>query len=144
MITRQKEEHRQSLRLEIDPAFFLRSSFPHACLRIAFNLEFFTDSGDLRQLVRMLESDPLLEKFSKLNCALVDIIEDYPYVGYHTLNIQDKESVLRLLRAIDKSNGYVYVNIDATRWAYQMMLGQPEKDHRYIRDVEERYVKRKE
>lgn len=91
----------------------------------------------------MLSVDPYLQKFSKLNQSLVQIIEDFPFVGYHTLNIQDKESVVRLLRAIDKSNGYMYGNLDATQLAYQHVIGHPEKDHRYLFDVQERYFNKR-
>lgn len=109
----------------------------------AKNLEFFTDNGDLSHLVHILAADPFLQKFSKLNKSLVQIIEDFPFVGYHTLNIQDKESVFRLLRAIDKSNGYIYADVDATRLAYQHVIGQPEKDHRYTFEVQERYMNKR-
>lgn len=108
----------------------------------AFNLEYFTDNGDLKFLVDLLAADPRTKKFAKLNEALVDVIEDFPFVGYHTLNIQDKESVVRLLRAIDKSNGYMYSNLDVNNLAYDAFIGKPEKDHRWTTEVQERYMKR--
>lgn len=92
--------------------------------------------------MHILAADPFLRNFAKLNESFVQIIEDYPFVGYHTLNIQDKESVVRLLKAIDKSNGYMYGNLDATKLAYQHVIGHPEKDHRYLFEVQERYLKK--
>lgn len=109
---------------------------------IAFNLEYFTDNGDLNFLVDMLAADPRTKKFARLNGALVNLIEDFPFVGYHTLNIQDKESVVRLLRAVDKSNGYIYANLDVNNMAYDTFIGKPEKDHRWTMEVQERYMKR--
>ncbi|CDF37649.1 unnamed protein product [Chondrus crispus] len=109
---------------------------------LPFNLDFFTDNGNLSHLVDMLELDPRMKKFAKLNQALVSLIEDFPFVGYHTLNIQDKESVIHLLRAIDKSNGYMYSNLDVNNLAYDAFLGKPEKDHRWTMEVQERYMKR--
>lgn len=95
----------------------------------------------MSHLVHTLAQDPVLDKFAKLNQALVDIIDDFPFVGYHTLNIQDKESVVRLLRAVDKSNGYVYANVEATKLARQSLLSQPEKDPSWTFDVQQRYMK---
>lgn len=90
----------------------------------------------------MLAKDPILENFAKLNKALVEIIEDFPFVGYHTLNIQDKDTVIRLVSAVDKSNGYVYVNTDATRVARQNLVGQEEKDPAWTFEVQQRYMKK--
>lgn len=108
----------------------------------AFNLDFFTDNGNLSHLLDMLALDPRMKKFAKLNKALVQVIEDFPFVGYHTLNIQDKESVVHLLRAIDKSNGYMYSNLDVHNLPYDAFLGKPEKDHRWTMEIQERYMKR--
>lgn len=106
------------------------------------NLEFFTDNGDLRHLVEALSVDPIMQKYARLNDALVGIIEDYSFVGYHTLNIQDKESVMRLTQAVDKSNGYTYVNMDTNKVTYDAIVGKQEKDSRWTLDVQERYIKK--
>lgn len=90
----------------------------------------------------MLATDPFLEKFASLNKALVEIIEDFPFVGYHTLNIQDKDTIIRLLTAIDKSNGYIYANTDAIRVAHQNVFGQSEKDLAWNFEVQQRYMKK--
>lgn len=107
----------------------------------AQNLDFFTEQGDLSQLVHLLGEDRHFDKFAKLNQALVGIIDDFPFVGYHTLNIQDKESVVRLLRAVDKSNGYIYANVDAARIARQALVAQSESDTSWTFDVQQRYMK---
>ena len=36
------------------------------------------------------------------------LVESYPYVSFHTLCIEDKESVYNLLKAVDKCNGFVF------------------------------------
>lgn len=90
----------------------------------------------------MLTADPFLEKFASLNKALVEIVEDFPFVGYHTLNIQDKDTVIRLLTAIDKSNGYIYASTDAVRVARQNVFGQDEKDPSWNFEVQQRYMKK--
>ena len=117
------------------------------------NLEFFTDNdgSNLSHLVDLLlkneHNDPFLQKFADLNEGLIQIIQDFPFVGYHVLDISDKDSVTRLVRIVDKSNGYMYGDLDATKVTYENLLQQqkkesfqPEKDHRYLFDVQERYV----
>lgn len=92
-------------------------------------------------LLNDLQKDPLLKRFAKLNESLIEIIEDFPFVGYHTLDIQSKDSVVRLLAAIDKSNGYMYSNLDSSKVTYEAIVGKPEKDATWTLDVQERYMK---
>lgn len=40
--------------------------------------------------------------------SLAQVIEDYSYVQFVPLNIQDKHSVHAVLKRIDKANGYVF------------------------------------
>lgn len=122
------------------------------------NIEFFTDNdgSSLSLLVDVLlqqgvKTDPFLKKFALLNDGLVQIIQDFPFVGYHVLNIDDKDSVTRLLRVIDKSNGYMFGDLDATRITYENLLQQqkeeqfhPEKDHRYLFEIQQRYVNKRQ
>lgn len=122
------------------------------------NIEFFTDNdgSNLGLLVDVLlqqgvKTDPFLKKFASLNEGLVQIIQDFPFVGYHVLNIDDKDSVTRLLRVVDKSNGYMFGDLDATRVTYENLLQQqkeenfrPEKDHRYLFEVQQRYVNKRQ
>ncbi|KDO41549.1 hypothetical protein CISIN_1g043093mg, partial [Citrus sinensis] len=50
----------------------------------------------------------------KLTKELCDVIEDYSLVNFSTLDIQDKESVAKLVKLIDKSNGYIFAGMDAS------------------------------
>ena len=107
----------------------------------AQNLEFFTGGGDLGVLLQYLDMDPYLKRFTKLNEKLVELIEDFPFVGYHTLDIQNKESVMRMVKAIDKSNGYMYANLDASKLTYEALVGKPDHDPRWTLEVQEKYTK---
>lgn len=49
------------------------------------------------------------EKFNKLNEGMIDLIDQFSLVAFHPLNIQDKESVLNLVKHIDKTNEYINV-----------------------------------
>ncbi|XP_072178408.1 GPN-loop GTPase 2-like [Diadema setosum] len=80
--------------------------------RLAFNLDFYTEVLDLGYLLSHLEADPFLKRFKKLNEALIGVVEDYSLVSFLTLNIQDKESVLHVVKTIDKANGYVFGDLE--------------------------------
>ncbi|KAK9217422.1 hypothetical protein WN943_006049 [Citrus x changshan-huyou] len=80
----------------------------------AFNLEYYTDVQDLSYLQHALGQDPRSAKYRKLTKELCDVIEDYSLVNFSTLDIQDKESVAKLVKLIDKSNGYIFAGMDAS------------------------------
>ena len=91
-----------------------------------FNLEFYTEVHDLSYLENALSSAS--PRYSALNMAMCELIEDFGLVGFETLavevrnisshrktltlkdrNTQDKHSMLNLTRAIDRATGYVFV-----------------------------------
>lgn len=110
---------------------------------LPFDLEFFTENSDIGPLVRGLNADPRLRKFAKLNAALVDLVEDFPWVGFHTLDIQNRQSVMLLTRAVDKANGYSLANMEVGKATYKAIVGKPERDPQFVAEVQERYVKRR-
>jgi len=73
-----------------------------------FNLDFYTDVQDLSHLQNVL-STSLSPRFAALNMAMIDLIEDHSIVGFETLAVEDKNSMLNLTHAIDKATGYVFV-----------------------------------
>lgn len=109
---------------------------------LPFDLEYFTECQDLQQLVCALDEDPIMRKYAKLSRALCELLEDFPWVGFHTLDIQDRESLLRVTRVVDKANGYSYANMEIGKSTYEAIVGAPEVDHRWVQDVQERYTKR--
>lgn len=76
--------------------------------RLHYNIDFYTDVMDLKFLVDQFAEDPFMAKFKKLNLALTGIIEDYSLVSFFPLNIQEKKSMLNVLSAVDKANGYIF------------------------------------
>ena len=48
-------------------------------------------------------------RFASLNMAICSLIEDYGLVGFETLAVEDKESMLHLMRAVDKATGCIFV-----------------------------------
>lgn len=55
---------------------------------LPFNLDFYTDVQDLSYLQYELEKDPRSGKFSELNKAICDIVEDFGLVGFQTLCVE--------------------------------------------------------
>ncbi|KAJ7764619.1 hypothetical protein DFH07DRAFT_902913 [Mycena maculata] len=72
-----------------------------------FNLDFYTEVQDLSYLENALSTST--PRFTALNMAMVSLIEDYSLVGFETLAVEDKNSMLHLTRAIDRATGYVFV-----------------------------------
>lgn len=76
--------------------------------KLHFGLDYYTEVMDLSFLADVLSEDPFLKKYKKMNEALAGIIEDYSLVSFLPLNVQDKESMWSVLKACDKSNGYIF------------------------------------
>ncbi|KAM6499374.1 Conserved hypothetical ATP binding domain containing protein [Amanita muscaria] len=74
-----------------------------------FNLDFYTQVQDLSYLENALSAS-VPQKFTKLNMELISLIEDYSLVGFETLAVEDKHSMLHLTHAIDRATGYVFVS----------------------------------
>lgn len=60
----------------------------------------------------MLNKDEETKKYAELNKVLIEVVEEFALVSFHTLNIQDKETIWNLMKAIDKSNGYIFTSVD--------------------------------
>ncbi|KAH9958195.1 cytoplasmic protein [Russula dissimulans] len=72
-----------------------------------FNLEFYTEVQDLSYLENALSSAS--PRYTALNMAICELIEDFGLVGFETLAVEDKDSMLNLTRTIDRATGYVFV-----------------------------------
>mmetsp|Transcript_27413 Transcript_27413/g.52206 ORF Transcript_27413/g.52206 Transcript_27413/m.52206 type:complete len:307 (-) Transcript_27413:283-1203(-) len=80
---------------------------------LAFNLDFYMDVQDLSYLVKYMEHSGgmMSKRFKKLTAGLCELVEDFSLVSFHPLNIQDKESVEKLVALVDKSNGFVFAGL---------------------------------
>lgn len=76
--------------------------------KLAFNLDFYTQVLDLKYLLEALDNTPGMQRYSKLNAAIVSMVEDYSLVTFQPLDVKQQDSLLRLKNLIDKANGYVY------------------------------------
>ncbi|KAG7095813.1 hypothetical protein E1B28_006513 [Marasmius oreades] len=126
-----------------------------------FNLDFYTEVQDLSYLENTLtQSSP---RFAALNMAIISLIEDYGLVGFETLAVEDKNSMLHLTRAIDRATGYVFVppagsqvppgTVDEPDGAsarpntyalFSSAAGQLQGPVSDVRDVQERWIDERE
>ena len=115
---------------------------------LPFNLDFYTEVQDLEYLLPYLQSEsPMFSatgKFSKLNEAIVNVVEEFGLVGYETLAVEDKKSMMQLLQTIDRAGGSVFGGAEGANdsvWQVAVREGLAKVD---VRDVQERWVERRE
>jgi hypothetical protein len=129
---------------------------------LPFNLDFYTEVQDLNYLLPFLnkeqtsgipgpktggkkeeedmdEEEPQ-SKYAALNKAIVELVEDFALVGFETLAVEDKKSMMALLRAIDRAGGYAFGGAEGandTVWQLAMRQDAVTMD---ARDVQERWL----
>ena len=114
---------------------------------LPFNLDFYTEVQDLSYLLPHLANEnPAMRhpKFEGLNNAFVEMVEDFGLVGFETLAVEDKRSMMTLLQAIDRAGGYAFGGAEGandTVWQVAMREGMKGMT---IQDVQERWIDRKE
>lgn len=107
----------------------------------AFNLEFYTEVQDLHQLLPLLNSSSFTSKYTKLNEALVEMIESFNLVAFYTLQIEDKHSVLNLARVVDKANGYAFGGLDEANESVMAAGGGRPGELEDVSWVQEKYLR---
>ena len=114
---------------------------------LPFNLDFYTEVHDLSYLLPHLKNENAVmrhPKFEGLNNAVVELVEDFGLVGFETLAVEDKKSMMTLLQAIDRAGGYAFGGAEGandTVWQVAMRDGMQGMT---IGDVQERWIDRKE
>lgn len=114
---------------------------------LPFNLDFYTDVQDLSYLLPHLESESSRfshDKFGPLNNAIVELIDEFGLVGFETLAVEDKKSMMNLLRVIDKASGYAFGPAEGANdsiWQVAVREGLGTMD---VRDVQERWLDAKD
>ena len=115
---------------------------------LPFNLDFYTEVQDLNYLLPHLsEESPLFasdSKFSGLNQAIVNLVEEFGLVGFETLAVEDKKSMISLLQTIDRASGYAFggpAGANDTIWQVAVREGLGTM---HVRDVQERWLDAKD
>lgn len=114
---------------------------------LPFNLDFYTEVQDLNYLLPHLEEESSAmrgSKFEGLNTAIVELVESFGLVGFETLAVEDKKSMMHLLQVIDRAGGYAFGGAEGandTVWQVAMREGVTTMD---VKDVQERWLDAKE
>ncbi|XP_062889847.1 GPN-loop GTPase 2 [Mobula hypostoma] len=110
--------------------------------KLAFNLEYYTEVLDLSYLLDHLVKDPFFKNFRRLNKKLVEVIQDYSLVSFIPLNVQDKETMKQVMKAVDKANGYCFGNSEQ-RTLEAMMSAAVGADFYFNKsmDAQEKYTR---
>ncbi|KAJ3782592.1 hypothetical protein GGU10DRAFT_77175 [Lentinula aff. detonsa] len=73
---------------------------------LEFNLDYYTQVQDLEYLENSLMGTT---RFRELNKAMMGLVEDYGLVGFETLAVEDKGSMVHLMHVVDRATGYVFM-----------------------------------
>ncbi|KAL8822197.1 MAG: hypothetical protein Q9191_007059 [Dirinaria sp. TL-2023a] len=110
---------------------------------LPFNLDYYTEVQDLSFLLpHLADESPMMRhpKFEGLNNAVIGLVEDFGLVGFETLAVEDKKSMMTLLQAIDRAGGYAFGGAEGandTVWQVAMREGLGRMS---VQDVQERWV----
>jgi hypothetical protein len=108
----------------------------------------------LSYLLEYLNQSHRTKRYSTLNAAICELVEDFGLVSFETLAIevspfqtliQDKRSMARLLEAIDRAGGYMFGSTEASAdymWTSATRTGWASDLN--VLDVQERWIDHKD
>ncbi|KAK3899725.1 putative GTP binding protein [Staphylotrichum tortipilum] len=114
---------------------------------LPFNLDFYTEVQDLSYLTPALEAEsPAMRngKFARLNQAVADLVERFGLVSFEVLAVENKKSMMHLLRVIDRAGGYVFGTAEGTNDTIWQVAMRNESSMEGAQDIQERWVDNKE
>jgi hypothetical protein len=114
---------------------------------LPFNLDFYTEVQDLSYLMPMLEAEaPAMrsDKFGRLNQAVADLVERFGLVSFEVLAVENKKSMMHLLRVIDRAGGYVFGGAEGTNDTIWQVAMRNEASMMDVQDIQERWIDNKE
>ncbi|KAI5921549.1 putative GTP binding protein [Camillea tinctor] len=114
---------------------------------LPFNLDFYTEVQDLSYLLPYLEEEsPAMrsEKFSRLNKAVADLVENFSLVRFEVLAVENKKSMMHLLRVIDRAGGYVFGGAEGANDTVWQIAMRNESSMMEVQDIQERWVDAKD
>lgn len=111
---------------------------------LPYNLDYYTDVDDLSRLQPYLEHETRSGKFTRLSDAIARMIEDYALVRYEVLSVENKRSMMHLLRVIDRAGGYVFGGAEGANDSIWQVAMRNESSLMDVMDLQERWVDNKE
>lgn len=114
---------------------------------LPFNLDYYTEVEDLSYLTTHLEEEsPAMrsDKFRRLNEAVANLVENFSLVRFEVLAVENKKSMMHLLRVIDRAGGYVFGGAEGANDTVWQVAMRNEGSMMDIPDIQERWVDSKE
>lgn len=102
--------------------------------KLQFGIDFYTEVLDLNYLLENLDED-FSSKYTKLNKALISIIEDYSLVTFQLADLFKEKSLINVKNLIDKANGYVFKSEEG-RHINSMLACAMGVDNKFDNDLE--------
>jgi len=75
---------------------------------LAMGLDYYTEVMDLEYILDTLEDVPVSKRFRKLHKAIADVVTDYSLVSFIPVSVEVHSTLMNVMKAVDKANGYVY------------------------------------
>ncbi|KKF97644.1 hypothetical protein CFO_g47 [Ceratocystis platani] len=114
---------------------------------LPLNLDYYTDVDDLSYLTPHLENEsPIMGngRFARLNEAVANLIQNYSLVRYEVLAVENKKSMMHLLRVIDRAGGYVFGGAEGANDTVWQVAMRNESSMGDDVDIQERWIDSKE
>ncbi|KAI0161004.1 hypothetical protein GGR52DRAFT_576415 [Hypoxylon sp. FL1284] len=114
---------------------------------LPFNLDYYTDVQDLSYLLSdMEEESPIMrsDRFRRLNDAIANLVESYGLVRFEVLAVENKKSMMHILRVIDRAGGYVFGGAEGANDTVWQVAMRNEDSMMEVGDIQERWVDAKE
>ncbi|KAH9891478.1 hypothetical protein F4778DRAFT_772975 [Xylariomycetidae sp. FL2044] len=114
---------------------------------LPFNLDFYTEVQDLTYLLPYLDRESSVmrsDKFGGLNQAIANLVENFSLVRYEVLAVENKKSMMHLLRVIDRAGGYVFGSAEGANDTVWQVAMRNESSMMDVQDIQERWVDAKE
>ncbi|KAH7349374.1 hypothetical protein B0T11DRAFT_130327 [Plectosphaerella cucumerina] len=114
---------------------------------LPFNLDYYTEVQDLSYLMPHLEEEsPVMrsDKFGRLNEAIANMIESYGLVRFEVLAVENKKSMMHLLRVTDRAGGYVFGGAEGANDTVWQVAMRNEASMMDVQDIQERWVDNKD
>lgn len=113
---------------------------------LPFNLDFYTEVQDISYLMPYLEQESASlrgEKFRRLNEAVANLVENYGLVRFEVLAVENKQSMIHLLRVIDRAGGYAFGGAEGANDSVWQVAMRNESSMLDVQDVQERWIDNK-
>ncbi|KAI1460305.1 hypothetical protein F4805DRAFT_465570 [Annulohypoxylon moriforme] len=114
---------------------------------LPFNLDYYTEVQDLSYLTTYLEEEsPAMrsDKFRRLNEAVANLVENFSLVRFEVLAVENRKSMMHLLRVIDRAGGYVFGGAEGANDTVWQVAMRNEGSMMEIQDIQERWIDSKD